>query len=115
MSLFSTKPLPIQFCAQCHNMLNLPEVGSVIECNCCGFACSSENFEVKTVISRTKLRQPKEREVTIVDQRATVKEICPKCQHNKLRFSTAQLRSADEGQTVFYQCTRCMYKFSVNN
>lgn len=47
--------------------------------------------------------------------RATVDEACPKCGHQGMEFYTLQLRSADEGQTVFYECTSCGYKYSQNN
>ena len=48
-------------------------------------------------------------------ERATVDEPCPKCNHRVLRFYTMQLRSADEGQTVFYECEKCRHTFSQNN
>ena len=47
--------------------------------------------------------------------RATVDEPCPKCGHPQLEFYTLQLRSADEGQTVFYECPSCRHKYSQNN
>jgi DNA-directed RNA polymerase I subunit RPA12 len=47
--------------------------------------------------------------------RATVDEDCPKCGNHGLEFYTLQLRSADEGQTVFYECTKCGHKYSQNN
>lgn len=47
--------------------------------------------------------------------RATVDEPCPKCGHQGLEFYTLQLRSADEGQTVFYECPSCKHKWSQNN
>ena len=46
---------------------------------------------------------------------ATIKEKCPKCSHPEMTFYTLQLRSADEGQTVFYTCPACNYKYSLNN
>ncbi|RUS28076.1 transcription factor S-II-domain-containing protein, partial [Jimgerdemannia flammicorona] len=45
---------------------------------------------------------------------ATIKEKCPSCGHDEMHFHTMQLRSADEGQTVFYNCAKCGYKYSVN-
>ncbi|GBG77402.1 hypothetical protein CBR_g23850 [Chara braunii] len=48
-------------------------------------------------------------------QRATVDEECPKCGNPEMEYYTLQLRSADEGQTVFYECPKCKFKFSHNN
>ena len=41
------------------------------------------------------------------EQRPTVNEVCPECGHGKMYFWTKQLRSVDEGQTVFYECVEC--------
>jgi len=52
------------------------------------------------------------------DKRAMIKEQCPnpkKCSSNRLYYYTMQLRGADEGSTVFYECQKCGYKFTVNN
>ena len=47
--------------------------------------------------------------------RAITREMpCPKCKHPELEYYTMQLRSADEGQTVFYECRKCGHAFSQN-
>lgn len=46
---------------------------------------------------------------------AIIKEKCPECGHDEMEYHTLQLRSADEGATVFYTCTKCHYKFRTNN
>lgn len=32
---------------------------------------------------------------------------CNACGHNQMSYAAVQLRSADEGQTVFYTCLKC--------
>jgi DNA-directed RNA polymerase I subunit RPA12 len=44
-----------------------------------------------------------------------IQETCPRCGHDEMTFKTAQLRSADEGQTVFYRCLNCDYNYSLNS
>lgn len=34
---------------------------------------------------------------------------CPECGRNKVKYHAVQLRSADEGSTIFYTC-ECGYK-----
>lgn len=42
---------------------------------------------------------------------AVIKEKCPDCGNDELRYYTVQLRSADEGSTVFYECLECGHKY----
>lgn len=48
-------------------------------------------------------------------QRARIEEPCPECDADYMLYHTAQLRSADEGQTVFYECEQCGHKYSLNS
>lgn len=43
------------------------------------------------------------------DEGPIIERKCPKCSNDKMSYATLQLRSADEGQTVFYTCTKCKY------
>lgn len=43
---------------------------------------------------------------------AVIKEKCPDCGNDELRYYTVQLRSADEGSTVFYECSDCGHKYA---
>lgn len=45
-----------------------------------------------------------------------VEKYCNRCSElTEQTYFTAQLRSADEGQTVFYRCTKCMIQTSENS
>jgi DNA-directed RNA polymerase I subunit RPA12 len=57
----------------------------------------------------------KRSEVQIVTEadtqtRAIISQTCEKCGREEVRFYTQQLRSADEGSTVFYEC-ECGHKY----
>lgn len=51
----------------------------------------------------------------VANSQQIANEECPKCHNPQMRFSEAQLRSADEGSTIFYTCPRCDFKFNTNN
>lgn len=61
------------------------------------------NFNNKDTYASAKQDEDDEEEADgpIVDRR------CPQCDNDKMSYATLQLRSADEGQTVFYTCTKC--------
>jgi hypothetical protein len=42
---------------------------------------------------------------------ATMKETCETCGRKEVRFSERQLRGADEGSTIFYECD-CGHKYA---
>ena len=49
------------------------------------------------------------------ESKATIEETCPKCNYHEMTFFTLQLRSVDEGSTVFYECEKCGYKYNQDN
>lgn len=59
--------------------------------------------------------QSKNKKIEDTSDGPIVERKCPKCQNEKMSYATVQLRSADEGQTVFYTCTKCNYKESENS
>jgi len=44
-----------------------------------------------------------------------VERNCPKCGYGRMSYAALQLRSADEGQTVFFTCLKCKHKESENS
>ena len=82
---------------------------------------ASKNLVVEgTTASPQKLRKKEEgmdseEDDGIGAQRALVSEECGKCKNPKMFFWTQQLRSADEGQTVFYECPKCGNRLSINS
>lgn len=117
------------FCLDCGNLLDNPSTvsGSEIECAQCQARYPKSKFSNLKVITSTSedafpssLRSKKSVVKTSLKkdelgEGATIKEKCPKCGNEEMHYHTLQLRSADEGATVFYTCTSCGYKFRTNN
>ncbi|CAK9037660.1 unnamed protein product [Durusdinium trenchii] len=45
-----------------------------------------------------------------VTEHPEIDQECPSCGHNRLQFWTRQLRSADEGLSVFFLCKKCGWR-----
>lgn len=90
-----------------------------------GFALANMAFQdtaSNTIVTQSKpsdfpsyLRQKLSTTQTVkrheVNTEATTTQTCPKCARTEVRFSAVQLRSADEGSTIFYTCD-CGYKYA---
>lgn len=74
--------------------------------NLSSFFSDLDGYEMTYVVNfNTYTEKSKEEKDKI--EGPVVERRCPKCNNNKMSYATLQLRSADEGQTVFYTCTKC--------
>ncbi|KAH0791809.1 DNA-directed RNA polymerase I subunit RPA12-like [Histomonas meleagridis] len=102
-----------QFCDYCGTLIHIQTMGEIL-CPLCG-----KQFDVSLLghFERTvDLKEDVEEDLgfSTGSVRTMINERCPECSHEGLYFSTAQLRSADEGQTIFYECPKCGYKYQQN-
>ncbi|KAK5121426.1 hypothetical protein LTR85_005258 [Meristemomyces frigidus] len=114
------------FCTDCGNLLD-SNVGrqAYIECVVCGTQNKDTSSKVVVTSSkpsafpstlRTKLRSDvHEMSESDMQTDATIKQTCEKCGCDEMRYYTQQLRSADEGTTIFYTCPQCGHKWNENN
>ncbi|KAK5649500.1 hypothetical protein RI129_000529 [Pyrocoelia pectoralis] len=111
------------FCSDCGSILPLLQDIGNITCYRC-----SQHYDYRDVASgqikytihfnsidacaknlKEENRKGSEEDGPVVERK------CPKCGNDKMSYATIQLRSADEGQTVFYTCTKCKYKENENS
>lgn len=116
---FKTAP---GFCPDCGSILPLlGEKGGVI-CYACKRHWGPEvfgdmemtytlHFNTKSTYASTKQKDKDDNQT----EGPIVERKCPQCNNDKMSYATLQLRSADEGQTVFYTCTKCKYKETENS
>ncbi|RKP13050.1 transcription factor S-II-domain-containing protein [Piptocephalis cylindrospora] len=113
------------FCHRCGNLLESLGQSTAVTCEVCSLVHSTEQMgtlEVVTHSAPSAFPSVLKSKRGLVQQRsgereqaATIAEACPQCGAPEMSFHTMQLRSADEGQTVFYNCVKCGHKFSVNS
>lgn len=115
------------FCPNCHNILAVDASGTV-RCSICNHTTNLSNYSASALPSRTTISADRptplwaksdEEQAALRNlsepKRMVVEEPCIKCDAKEVGFYTVQLRSVDEGQTVFYECPKCSYTWSVNN
>jgi len=121
-----------EFCATCGSILPLPD-GTTLDnyCPVCHLHVSRKALaEISYVVhfndpdvyskERELLSGPgsgknKDKTRKEVSEGPLVDRECRECGHNQMSYATLQLRSADEGQTVFYTCPKCKFKESENS
>uniref|UniRef100_A0A1A8ETK9 DNA-directed RNA polymerase subunit n=2 Tax=Nothobranchius TaxID=28779 RepID=A0A1A8ETK9_9TELE len=112
MSSFSGDP---NFCPECGNVLPVPLTSNTVLCPRCSFCIPVSEFSGQTVKSSVVFNQltpllvlkddrDSELKGPVVDRR------CSRCSKDGMIYHTRQMRSADEGQTVFFTCIHCRYQ-----
>ena len=102
-----------QFCTECEALL--------MKSNLCDCGHKNESLEAPSTIrvwfNRKKELLKPDKNLDDPDlEGPRVEKYCQKCSTLTLQtYFTAQLRSADEGQTVFYRCTKCLIQTSENS
>ncbi|EFI28592.1 DNA-directed RNA polymerase I kDa polypeptide [Coprinopsis cinerea okayama7 len=114
------------FCPNCGTLLDLPKDGeAIVTCEQCHHeepASSYENIVITTRSHPDAFPSPlQQKRKTLTkrhdqgDQGTLVAEKCPSCGHMEAYSKEMQLRSADEGSTIFYTCASCKHGWRVNN
>jgi len=112
----------VDFCPGCGALLpSLTSTGDV-SCICCKYVVSSKLFDEKVIrytvefnsLEGTGKTKKKKGEIDQADG-PVIERKCVKCGHDLMSYAAIQLRSADEGQTVFFTCLKCGYKESENS
>lgn len=116
------------FCDDCGNLLDsITDKSRELKCQMCMREYDAKQFKELQVITESapnafpsSLRAKRSAVKTSIgddelEDAAIIKETCPQCGNDEMSFHTLQMRSADEGATVFFTCTNCGYKFSQNN
>ncbi|TVY32937.1 DNA-directed RNA polymerase I subunit [Lachnellula subtilissima] len=113
------------FCTDCGNLLDSStgNQNTILLCEC----CSAENKDTasKTITTTTKaasfpslLRQKRSAVQTVersdMENSVKIAMTCEMCGRKEVKYTSAQLRGADEGSTIFYQCD-CGHRWNTNN
>ncbi|KAI5805019.1 DNA-directed RNA polymerase i 13.7 kda polypeptide [Geopyxis carbonaria] len=111
------------FCTDCGNLLDRSPGVNKLVCELCGAETADNSQKTTTTTSRpsafpSALRLRHSAVQTLgadeLQTEAKINQKCPECGREEMWFYTLQLRSADEGATVFYRC-ECGHRFNTNN
>ncbi|XP_049606459.1 DNA-directed RNA polymerase I subunit RPA12 isoform X1 [Syngnathus scovelli] len=113
MSCFIGDP---NFCPECGNVLPLPGMEDAICCPRCSFSISVSELSGREIRS-TVVFNPVDKS-SMVQESSNDTEVkgpvidrrCSRCNKEGMIYHTRQMRSADEGQTVFFTCMHCRYQ-----
>ncbi|KAG5860559.1 DNA-directed RNA polymerase-like protein [Encephalitozoon hellem] len=98
------------FCI-CGTLIYVKSNSTKVECP----RCKRENSVDMIKPIHTEVEVQRDLHVEAIDvSGAKIKYRCPACGSEEMMYNTAQLRSTDEGQTVFYSC-ECGHRITVQS
>ncbi|KAM6959056.1 DNA-directed RNA polymerase I subunit RPA12 [Aplochiton taeniatus] len=109
MSCFKGDP---NFCPECGNVIPLPGIQDTVTCPRCSFRIPVKEFSGQ-VITSAFIFNPLEQSLGVGDddnselKGPVIDRRCSRCNKEGMVYHTRQMRSADEGQTVFFTCIHC--------
>lgn len=108
---------PVLFCANCAMLLPQADTSlNTVVCSVCKhktpISAVADRVSISQYVPENKASGKK-----VERQLATIRMDCinAQCDATEINFYTQQLRSADEGSTVFYECSACGEKWNENN
>ncbi|XP_041665856.1 DNA-directed RNA polymerase I subunit RPA12 isoform X2 [Cheilinus undulatus] len=112
MSCFSADP---NFCPECGSVLPLPGVQDVVRCPRCSFSIPVAEFSGQEIRSTVVFNSVEQSTLSLDSEDSELKgpvidRRCSRCNKEGMIYHTRQMRSADEGQTVFFTCIHCRYQ-----
>nr|XP_046274325.1 DNA-directed RNA polymerase I subunit RPA12 isoform X2 [Scatophagus argus] len=112
MSCFGSDP---NFCPECGNILPLPGIQGTVRCPRCSFCFPATGFSGRDIQSTFSFNPVEQLSLALEDEDPEVMgpvidRRCSRCNKEGMVYHTRQMRSADEGQTVFFTCTHCRYQ-----
>ncbi|KAL4935123.1 hypothetical protein BDV06DRAFT_229118 [Aspergillus oleicola] len=113
----------VQFCDFCGNLLN-DSPNEVLECEMCGRKAKNAALNHKQTSTSESFPSRLRNKLKSYTQQVTTETVgsgphiemdCPKCPSKDVMYAQVQLRSADEGSTIFYTCMKCGHKWQEDN
>ncbi|XP_038886279.1 DNA-directed RNA polymerase I subunit RPA12-like isoform X1 [Benincasa hispida] len=106
------------FCNLCGTMLSFSST-KYVQCPLCKSQRSAKEIigrEISYTVTAEEIR--KQLGISLIDeekmQLSKERRRCEKCGNDEAWFESRQMRSADEGQTTFYTCTKCHHQTREN-
>ncbi|KAJ8366762.1 hypothetical protein AAFF_G00342550 [Aldrovandia affinis] len=113
MSCFGGDP---NFCAECGTILPLPGLKNTVTCARCNFSISVQELAGQVIHSSVVFNSLESSSVSVDTEGGSelkgpvIDKRCSRCNKDGMVYHTRQMRSADEGQTVFYTCIHCRHQ-----
>ncbi|KAE8616857.1 hypothetical protein XENTR_v10008906 [Xenopus tropicalis] len=104
------------FCSDCGSVLPPPGIQDTVTCLRCSHRTHVTEFlgkcvqtsvvfnKLDTIKLSNETEEAGELKGPLIDRR------CSRCGFERMAYHTRQMRSADEGQTVFYTCVNCRFQ-----